>query len=290
MNGPFIAIDWGTTNRRVYRIDERGRIEASVRDELGILAMTRDDYQAEVQSIRARYGDLPVICGGMVGSRQGWIETAYVACPARLADLAANAHWVQPRRTAVLPGVRTSGNQRADVMRGEEVQFLGVTLNDPSGQGVRLCQPGTHCKWAVVVGDGLRDFTTTMTGEMFGMLRDHSLLSAQLAGQVAPGPAFVEGVSEGSRRDLSASLFAIRASALLDLRPDTESAAYASGLLIGADVMARDIRDSEIHVLADPMLGQLYQVAIETLGGTAQLHDSNAAFATGIAALWALMK
>jgi 2-dehydro-3-deoxygalactonokinase len=83
---------------------------------------------------------------------------------------------------------------------------------------------------------------------------------------------------------MAASLFAIRAAGLLGIRDDADAAAHASGLLIGADVAARlDAagRDT-VHILADPLLGGLYAAAIETLGGTAVLVDSHAAFVAGI--------
>ena len=80
----YIAIDWGTTNRRIHAVAADGRVAETVRDDRGVLAMRPEDYPAEVAAIRARFGDLPIIAAGMVGSTRGWHEAAYVPAPADL--------------------------------------------------------------------------------------------------------------------------------------------------------------------------------------------------------------
>ena len=122
----FLAVDWGTTNRRVYALDGEGMVLATERDDHGILAVGRVGFAAEAAAIRARFGDLPMLCAGMVGSVGGWVEAAYRPCPAGLDDLAAALTWVEPGRTAIVPGVSFVDDRRADVMRGEEVQLLGA--------------------------------------------------------------------------------------------------------------------------------------------------------------------
>ena len=104
MNGPFIAVDWGTTNRRTYRI-ENGRATHIERDGRGVLAMHRDDFAREAAALRARWDDLPLLCVGMVGSRRGWREVPYVPTPASLANLALGTVWVEREAVAITPGV-----------------------------------------------------------------------------------------------------------------------------------------------------------------------------------------
>ncbi|MEO7170164.1 MAG: 2-dehydro-3-deoxygalactonokinase, partial [Sphingomonas sp.] len=78
----FLAIDWGTTNRRIYAIDAHSTVVASERDNRGITSVAPGDFPAEVAGIRARFGDLPVLIAGMAGSVRGWVELPYLACPA----------------------------------------------------------------------------------------------------------------------------------------------------------------------------------------------------------------
>jgi len=287
MEGPFLAVDWGTTNRRAWRVGADGAAEAEEQDGRGILSVAPGGFAAEAAAIRGRLGDLPMLCAGMAGSNRGWVETPYLPCPADLDALAGSVAWVEPGRTALLPGVAMRGD-RPDVMRGEEVQLLGAVAAGLAPPDGLLCQPGTHCKWADMAGGRLAGFVTAMPGELFALLKAHSLLGAQLGGAVAPGPAFLEGVAD-SGADLLSRLFGIRAAALLGRRGDGDAASYASGLLIGTDVAARDVAGRDVHVLADPALGALYAAAISARGGRAYAVDSHAAFLAGIIALWRLL-
>lgn len=284
----FLAVDWGTTNRRVLTI-ESGTIVASERDARGAAAV--DDFPAEVAAIRARMGDAPMLLAGMVGSTIGWRAVPYVATPAGLDTLAAALVEVAPG-VRIVPGVSYRDGAHADVMRGEEVQLLGAVAAGMVPADALLCQPGTHCKWAWMRDGRIVRFVTAMTGELFALLRGHGLLAPQLGGVVTDGAAFRAGVAEGARRDLAASLFGIRAAGLLGARDDADAAAHASGLLIGADVAARlaEAQGAHVHILADAALGGLYAAAIETLGGTAAVADGQAAFVAGITRLWELTR
>ncbi len=282
----FLAIDWGTTNRRAFRI-ERGKVMATERDARGVTAIAKADFPAEVAAIRTAMGDLPMLLAGMIGSNIGWHDVPYVAVPAGVEHLAAGLHWIDAR-TAIVPGVSLLTDNRADVMRGEEVQLLGAVRARRVPRDALLCQPGTHCKWARIAGGEIADFTTSMTGELFGLLRAHGLLSAQLGADVTPGVAFREGVEAGKQRDLSAALFGIRAAKLLGRRDDADAASYASGLLIGSDVAARLTEAQDVYILADPTLGELYALAVTANGGAPHIVDSHAAFTSGIIALGSL--
>lgn len=286
MQGPFLAVDWGTTNRRAWRIGAGGAPEAEEWDGRGVLSVEAGGFAAEAAALRARLGDLPMLCAGMAGSNRGWAETAYLSCPLRLEAIAAAFFWVEPGRTALLPGAAMRG-KRPEVMRGEEVQALGAVAAGLVPPDALLCLPGTHCKWVEMKHGRLESFVTAMTGELFALLRDHSLLAPALAAPVAPGPAFLEGVAV-SGADLLARLFEVRAASLLGGRAQEEAAACASGLLIGADVGARDVAGRDVHLLAGPPLGALYGAAIEARGGRPVAVDGAAAFLAGIGAIWSM--
>ena len=119
----FIAVDWGTTNRRAYLIDGDGACAEEFEDGRGILSVAHGGFPDAVAEIRERLGDQPLLMAGMIGSNRGWVEAPYVPCPAGLDDLAAALAWAEPGRTAIVPGVSYDAATRADVMRGEEVQI-----------------------------------------------------------------------------------------------------------------------------------------------------------------------
>jgi len=283
---PFIAVDWGTSSRRIYRIDD-GRVDATERDDFGAASLTANVYAGEVEAIRARLGNVRMLIAGMAGSDIGWRNVPYVEAPATLSDLAQALEWID-ERTAIVPGVCCHDEGRVDVMRGEEVQFLGAVAAGLVPADSLLCQPGTHSKWAELKAGAITRFTTAMTGELFALLSSHGLLARQLIGVVRPGPAFQDGVAEGARRDLAASLFTIRARGLLGLLEQADAASFASGVLIGADVAPRIYAGEDIHIVGDPELGALYATAVEALGGTAWRIDSQPAFVAGISRLWAM--
>lgn len=278
----FIAVDWGTTNRRVFRLDH-GEVTQTERDDRG--AASVEDFAAEVTAIRDRFGDLPMVLAGMVGSTVGWRIVPYVPAPAGIDDLVVGLAWIDDR-TAIVPGV-SCGGERSDVMRGEEVQLLGAVAGSMVPADALLAQPGTHCKWATMADGCIAGFTTAMTGELFAMLRKHSLLAGSLGADVADGDAFRAGLAEGARRDLAASLFAVRAASVLGEREDADAASFASGVLIGSDVVARlaETPFERVHILADAALGGLYATAVAAAGREPVIVDSHAAFTAGILAI-----
>ncbi|HEX8485779.1 2-dehydro-3-deoxygalactonokinase [Sphingomonas sp.] len=278
MSDAFIAVDWGTTNRRAFVIRE-GAVVATERDDHGAAMVPRDDYPAEVAGIRARLGELPMLLAGMVGSTIGWRQVPYVAAPAGFEEIVAALDYVDDR-TAIVPGLCYRDAVRADVMRGEEVQLLGAFAAGSVPADGLLAQPGTHCKWARLEGGRITGFTTAMTGELFSLLRAHSLLRHQMDGTAQANDAFLAGVAEGARHDLAASLFAIRARAVLGAKEDATS--FASGLLIGGDVAARIVSSETVYILADPPLSDLYSAAVTALGGTPHIVGSRASFVAGI--------
>lgn len=284
MESAFIAIDWGTTNRRAYLIDN-GTVIDALRDGHGILQLDSDDYPAEIAGFRSRWGNLPVLIAGMAGSNRGWSEACHIDCPVRLEDLVKAIHWIEPGVTGIVPGVRQLMGG-PDVMRGEEVQFFGAVALGEIPTNAQLCQPGTHTKWALVTDGSITEFATAMTGELFSLLRTHSLLAPQLQGEVKPGAAFAEGVADSAKYGLTTSLFRIRSASLLGLRSDQEAASYASGLLIGTDVGAQIDRSvGHVYLVADAEIGDLYEQAIIQLGGTATIISSQDAFVAGITGL-----
>ncbi|WP_416194315.1 2-dehydro-3-deoxygalactonokinase [Sphingomonas mollis] len=282
----FLAVDWGTTNRRCYAIDADGGVIATDRDARGILSVPAGGFPAEVAAMRDRFGDVPVLCAGMVGSTRGWVEAPYVACPATLADLAASLIWAEPGRTAIVPGVK---DDAPDVMRGEEVQLLGAVAAGLAPSDALLCQPGTHSKWAMIANGAITGFRTAMTGELFALLRDRSLLTDFMTGPVDDGPAFHDGLALADRGTPLTSLFGERAGAVLGRNAAADVAARVSGLLIGSDVRERSLAPgATVHILAEPGLAALYAAAVRHAGGTPVAVDSHAAFLAGITAIWRL--
>ena len=289
----FIAVDWGTSNRRAWRLGPDGAVADEMEDDKGVLAVPRGGFPAAVAEIRARLGDLPMLMAGMVGSNRGWIEAPYVPCPAGLADLAQRLCRIESERAAIVPGVAYESGEAADVMRGEEVQLLGALAEGWIGADASLCHPGTHNKWVRLERGRIAAFRTVMTGEMFSLLKAHSILADLLAGPVEPGAAFEAGVRHAlACDDLTAELFSVRARTLLGKAAREEAGAYVSGLLIGADLKVglRLAGEGEIVAMGRPDLTRLFEAALAVAGRPARIVAGEAAFLAGARHLAELMR
>ncbi|AYO80881.1 2-dehydro-3-deoxygalactonokinase [Methylobacterium brachiatum] len=282
----YIAVDWGTTNRRAYAMTAGGAVVDSLQDDRGVLALTQDDYPDAIAALRDRFGVHSVVMAGMVGSTRGWREAPYIDAPATLVDLAAACLEVAPD-VRIIPGIALRSGPRPDVMRGEEVQVLGAISTGAAPSTALFCQPGTHNKWIETVDGAITDFTTVMTGELFALIRSHGILAGMLDGPVADSDAFRDGLRRGREsRNLAAALFEVRAGVLLARLAPWDAAAYASGIMIGADVGTRsDLGRRPVYLLAGGALATLYGVAITEAGGRAVAVPDGSTTA-GIHAIW----
>jgi 2-dehydro-3-deoxygalactonokinase len=177
-----------------------------------------------------------------------------------------------------------------DVMRGEETQLLGLGTLWPGFSGV-VCMPGTHSKWVQLAGRRVQRFATAMTGELFEVLRTHSVLRHSLGGQLH-GPNRDEGFSAGlaagieAPQKLPVALFKVRAGSLLSGRTPDWCAGFLSGLLIGSEIGAqRDwIGEGEIAIVGDAGLADLYAKGLAMAGGEARIVEGIEATLAGLKA------
>jgi 2-dehydro-3-deoxygalactonokinase len=280
----FIAVDWGTTNRRAYLIDSGGKQAGEFEDGKGILSVPEGGFPAAIAEIREKLGDKPLLLAGMVGSNRGWKDAPYVPCPAGIDDLARKLVWAGERE-AIVPGVSYVGDDRADVMRGEEVQVLGAVAAGLVDSNALVCHPGTHNKWTVLHKAAIHSFRTVMTGELFSLLKEHSILADLLKGPVEDNDVF-KGAARHAifNESLPAELFSIRASVLLGEMKKEDAASYASGLLIGTDVRIGLAvpTGAQVVVMGRPELTRLYSAALAEAKREAVELDGEQCFLAGI--------
>jgi 2-dehydro-3-deoxygalactonokinase len=294
-----LACDWGTTNLRAWVLDGGGRVLESRDFPLGVSRLAPGEAAARFAwEVRPalRADRLPAILCGMIGSNLGWRSAPYLGCPTRREDLASAL--VAPDGQGgdgvwIVPGVRSEGLGGAgDVMRGEETQLFGwLSLNPERAHGRHVVvHPGTHAKWMVLENGRLTHFVTAMTGELYAVLRAHSVLKCD-AGAGDPA-AFAEGLAAAGAGDaLAARLFTARARVVGRGAPAESTAAYLSGLLVGAEVASLpkligvDPNDS-VAVLGDAALCKLYADALRARGLRCETFDGEAAAVAGLFALY----
>ena len=278
----MLAVDWGTSSLRIYRLDSDGNVRDSRYSPKGILNIADMAFAAALESEAGDWiaaGETPILMSGMIGSRQGWKEAAYVPCPAGIGEIASTMSAIEwdTHRAWISPGVQCRNHTGVhDVMRGEEVQILGIV--DELGHGEhRVCLPGTHSKWVIVRDNKIISFTTHMTGEVFAILKEHSILGRTMEVDHFSKTAFLSGVARAAHSDgLLHHLFGVRAQVLAGELAQEESATYLSGILIGHELRSATAGTERIHLLGSAELAKLYTVAASTMNIDAIIHDADA--------------
>ncbi len=292
----WIAVDWGTSNLRLWAIGRSGEVlaERSSGDGMGTLAPSRFE-----PALLALCDDLldparrtEVLICGMAGARQGWIEAPYkpVPCvPASRQTVRAPAR--DPRLSVrILPGLSQSDPD--DVMRGEETPIAGFLAGQPEFDGT-LCLPGTHCKWVRVQGGEVQHFRTAMTGELFALISQHSVLTHSVSEEGFSESAFTAGLEVAATRPeaMPLELFSIRPASLLSGTAPEAGRARLSGLLIGSEVAATRAfwEGLPVAIVGAPAIAARYLQALRHFGGTATISDTPALALQGLRAAHASM-
>ena len=274
MQPDWIAVDWGTSNLRVWAMGASG-VLAHAESEDGMGRLARDAFEPALLALIAPWlgvGVTPVLACGMVGSRQGWFEAPYRAVPCRPLDAAVSVPVRDARISLrIAPGLKQVSP--ADVMRGEETQIAGaIALGVVDGV---ICLPGTHSKWAQVSAGEVVSFQSFMTGELFALLSEQSVLRHGMGGDGFDDAAFDATLSDAISRPerLAARLFSLRAEGLIGDLPAASARARLSGLLIGIELAAARPYwlGQAVTLIGAPAISALYARALAAQGLVARL-------------------
>lgn len=286
-----IIVDWGTSRFRAWLVEvETGATLDEIVDGKGLRELTTPEFPGYCRDRLAPWRDrpesVPIYMAGMVGAAQGWQTAPQLPLPIRADELA--AHMVPATGLTdawIIPGCRyTDCDGVADLMRGEEVQIFGA-LALTQRSDADLCLPGTHSKWARVRDGALTAFSTSMTGEVYEALMDHTLLGRPAERDAGfSEPAFRKGMQQADHDGgLLHHLFSVRSRHVQgDLAPD-EIASYLSGLLIGHEVRENAKRYAGgVLLVCSPALKTPYETALAAHGMTHTWIASSEASVAGV--------
>ncbi|MGP6089237.1 2-dehydro-3-deoxygalactonokinase [Antarctobacter jejuensis] len=279
----FIAVDWGSSSFRAWALDRAGQVLDTRKGPDGLKTVSERDFAGVIRRHCSTWFDAapeaPVLMQGMVGSRTGWVEAAYAPCPVTFDDLGGQAtHFdADGRRMVILPGATAGGE---DVMRGEEIQIFGAAALTGKTTAT-ICIPGTHSKWAQLEGDALTGFRTFVTGELFQLLLQQSLVGALAQGSDYNEAAFLRGLDRAAALPLSHAVFAARASTLTGGMAPEDLASFLSGVLIGAECAAQEAA-SPVLLMASGVLADRYERALDHRGVRFDKVDADAATLAGL--------
>ena len=237
---------------------------------------------------------MPVILSGMVGSNIGWQAAPYIECPASAEQIVSGRTVFNARGVefSIISGLKTLNPLGTpDLMRGEELQLLGWmrTATGPEAETAELVVlPGTHNKWALVKGGKIETFVTALTGELYSLLQNHSVLIGNAESADFSADIFLQGVKVATTLEsgqLLQALFATRSRQVLGELSELHASCYLSGLLIGSDVVGSlALMDKlmekqvggilSVDLIGDSALSHCYQLALESVGVKAELRDA----------------
>ena len=304
MTPQLLALDWGTSSLRAFLMCD-GKITETRQSGHGIQRLPQPGipgYEQAFAEIAAdwlrQWPQLPVVASGMVGSAQGWKEAPYVRCPADLRALAEQGVLVPSGLgpdILIAPGVLfDEAEELPDVMRGEEIQIAGAfQLNPAWVERACMLLPGTHSKWALIENGLIVRYTTYLTGELFAVLKEHSILGRLMPTAAVTGfdpAAFELGLATARRSgpgDLSHQIFATRTLGLAGRLPPEALADYLSGLLIGHELVSGlagvgDLDSRPLVMIGAPQLCERYASSLKFMGHSADAVIDN----TAPAGLW----
>jgi len=142
-----IAVDWGTSSLRCYRLDAQGNILESRASSHGILNVAPGQFPRVLDQQIAGWNETPIVMSGMVGSRQGWAEAPYLQTPTRLEALHEGAIRVDaPGDIRILPGIAQDAQGLLQFARSIVVEpcWLHVLLSLVGFSAVRTLAPATE--------------------------------------------------------------------------------------------------------------------------------------------------
>ncbi len=288
MTPEWIAVDWGTSHLRAFAM-QGTQATAEVSSDNGMGKLVRDQFETALLDLITPWltGPVDIVACGMVGSRQGWHEAPYRAVPCTPLDPAAlvRVPTLDPRlRLTIVPGLKQP--VPADVMRGEETQIAGALALLPDFDGV-LCLPGTHSKWVRVSAGEVVSFQTCMTGEVFALLSQQSVLRHGVQGDGWDDAAFDGALSDALSRPerLASRLFSLRAEGLLNNLSQMAAKARLSGLLIGVELAATKPYwlGQPVAIVGADRLAAIYARALTAQGAVPRLLSVRDATLAGLA-------
>lgn len=292
----FVAVDWGTTDFRLWVMDDGGQILNNTQGPFGMSRLKPDDFGRVLEESLNKLGvdeEVPVVICGMAGAAQGWYEAPYLTAPTQLETLVQQALVVPKTRRCIriLPGVKQMNP--ADVMRGEETQIAGYLAKDPNFFGT-LCLPGTHSKWTQISAEEIVSFRTFMTGELFALLSTQSVLRHALDTSEWSEDDYLEALNDAmsAPQQLSARLFALRADGLLHGLSPTAVRSRLSGYLIGLELAGAKPYwlGLDVVVIGDPKLTPLYTRALKAQGVSCLSQNGDEMTQAGLKAAYRVLK
>ena len=290
----WIAADWGSTHMRAWAIGEKDKVLAFRESNEGMKDLQQNEFEPVLLRLIESWLDdtkvTTVMACGMVGARQGWVETPYLKTPCVPIDnnQLTTANTLDKRiKVHLVPGVMQ--NHPADIMRGEETQIAGFINKNKDFKGV-VCLPGTHTKWVNINEGKITSFKTFMTGELFGVILNHTLVTHSTSYKGWNQSSFEEGIHEGFNNPglIASNLFSLRSESIINNLGRDQARSILSGLLLGVELNGSQSywKDNSVTLIGSELLSNIYFQGLTILGGQSHLFNVETATLSGLSSAY----
>jgi 2-dehydro-3-deoxygalactonokinase len=290
----WIAADWGTTHMRAWAVGEEDSVLAFRESNEGMKDLQQNEFEPVLLRLIESWLDdaivTTVMACGMVGAKQGWVETPYLKTPCVPLDnnqlTTANTH-DKRIKVHLVPGVMQL--HTADIMRGEETQIAGFINKNLDFNGV-VCLPGTHAKWVNINEGQITSFKTFMTGELFGVISSHTLIRHSISIKGWNQESFEEGVLEGFKSPglIASNLFSLRSESIVNDLDCDQARSTLSGLLLGVELNGAQSywKGNKVTLIGSELLSNIYYQGLKILSGQSQLFSPETATLSGLSSAY----
>jgi len=227
---------------------------------------------------------------GMVGSKNGLFEAEYVSIPSTIKKIAnqVTSKKISGININIVPGIFFKKNNMYDVLRGEETIAIGAIQKFKIKKRFYLCCPGTHSKWIMIEKNNINNFSTFMSGELYSVIRDKTILSQSLSNNNKISKVFLYKGFEviKKNKNISNILFMIRTMDIFNQNNTDERNSFLSGVLIGMEIFEiskqKKITQSKIILISNGSLIKIYTEALNYFKLKFELLNSEECFIDGI--------
>ena len=266
----WIAIDWGTSFFRAYLI-ENDQVSDSIHTKDGMKFLEKASFEKTLIKLIEPWLEnnykIEVLASGMVGSKQGWVESPYQSTPCNLHNVNFISPSVKDKRFSLKIFSGISQNNKPDVMRGEETQIAGFLHDNPNFNG-SICLPGTHSKWVQIENGHIINFKTFMTGELFEIISKNSVLIHSVTSNKIKKNELIMAVDEIFKKPetFGNALFQLRADDLINSRGSEIYKSKLSGYLLGLELLGslEFWEKKDIVLIGNADLIELYEYILQS--------------------------
>lgn len=263
-----ILIDSGTTNSRIRLVEEATslikdseKVKVGVRNTAieGNSGSLKLHLKEGLRTLLQRNFILPkdinyIVASGMITSNLGIYEVPHVIGPAQVNDFVEQSKVIIIEDFFNIPCIFVPGlsNQsiskdtlvdeinQMDVMRGEEVESIGIMKQlQLSGKGI-IVLPGSHTKFVIVdANQSIVSCLSTLGGEILMALQRETILSNSLSSNLVEEvdkELLTKGFNAAKEYGLTRSFYHVRLLQLFSNLSENQRANYFVGAVIHDDI------------------------------------------------------